>query len=94
MLKHAPTYHCAALRYFTGVCEFLAGIGLLVGIWFPLLATLAALLLIAIMLGALFSHTVRGKDPISELLPAAVFLILALIVLGAHWENLVTLLRA
>ncbi|GLV58766.1 hypothetical protein KDH_55960 [Dictyobacter sp. S3.2.2.5] len=71
-------------RYLTGVCEFLAGIGLLIGIWFPLLAVLAALLLCIIMLGALYSHRVRGKDPLSDLLPATVFLVLACIVLIAH----------
>lgn len=39
-------------RYLTGVCEFLAGIGLLIGLWFPLLAVLAALLLCIVMIGA------------------------------------------
>ncbi|GHO87868.1 DoxX family protein [Dictyobacter formicarum] len=79
-------------RYLTGVCELLAGIGLLIGLWFPLLAVLATLLLCIVMIGALYSHAIRGKDPLSDLLPATVFLILACIVLVAHGGYIVTLL--
>lgn len=64
-------------KYFTGVWEVLVGVGLLVGLWFPFLAALAALLLCVEMLIAIYSHLVRGKDALSELLPAVVFLLLA-----------------
>lgn len=64
-------------KYFTGVWEVLAGVGLLVGLWVPLLAALAALLLSVEMLVAIYSHLVRGKDALSEILPAAIFLLLA-----------------
>ena len=79
-------------KYFTGVCELLIGIGLLAGLWFPLLATNASLLLGVEMLVAIYSHLVRGKDALSEILPAVVFLILALVVLIAHRESLIGLL--
>jgi len=79
-------------RYFTGLCELLIGIGLLVGLFVPLLATLAAWLLSGEMLVAIYSHLVRGKDALSEILPAVVFLILALVVLIVHWEILTGLL--
>ncbi|SRR6266567_790055 len=75
-------------RYVTGIVEFLVGIGLLVGLWVPLLATLSALLLIVEMVVAIYSHLIRGKDPVSELLPAIVFLVLAVVVLATHWNSL------
>lgn len=68
-------------KYFTGVWELLVGIGFLVGLWFPRLAALAALLLCIEMLIAIYSHLVRGKDALSEILPAVVFLIPAVIIL-------------
>ena len=49
-------------RYVTGVVEVLVGIGLLVGLWFPGIAALAALVLIVEMVIAMYSHLVRGKD--------------------------------
>lgn len=76
-------------KYFTGVWELLVGIGLLVGLWLPFLAALAALLLCIEMLVAIYSHLVRGKDAPSEILPAMVFLLLALVVLAIHWSSLI-----
>ena len=64
-------------KYVTGVWELLVGIGFLVGLWFPRLAALTALLLCVEMLVATYSHLVRGKDALSEILPAVVFLLLA-----------------
>lgn len=78
-------------KYFTGVWELLVGIGMLVGLWVPLVAVLAALLLSVEMLVAIYSHLVRGKDALSELLPALVFLVLALGVLAVHWAIFVGL---
>jgi uncharacterized membrane protein YphA (DoxX/SURF4 family) len=73
-------------RYVTGVVELLVGIGLLVGLWLPWLAVLAALLLIVEMVVAIFSHLVRGKDPfVPDAVPAAVVLVMALVVLVLHW---------
>ncbi len=74
-------------KYLTGVCELLIGLGLLVGLWFPLLATLAAALLSIEMLVAIYSHLVRGKDKLSEILPAVVFLVLALVILALPQET-------
>src|ERR1700726_1413864 len=70
-------------RYVTGVWEVLAGVGLLVGVWLPWLAALAALLLAVEMLIAIYSHLVRGKDPfVPDAVPAAVVLVIALVVLA------------
>jgi uncharacterized membrane protein YphA (DoxX/SURF4 family) len=75
-------------KYFTGVWEMLVGIGFLIGLWVPLLAALAAVLLSVEMLAAIYSHLVRGKDALSEILPAVVFFLLAGAVLVVHWESL------
>lgn len=81
-------------RYMTGVVELLVGISLLVGLWFGWLAALAALLLVIEMVIAIASHLVRGHDPfVPEAVPAAVVLVLALVVLTFHWEALMALLR-
>ncbi|MDX1578264.1 MAG: DoxX family protein [Gemmatimonadota bacterium] len=39
-------------------------------------------LIIAIMIGALYSHLVKGKDPVAKWAPAAAMLILAAVLLG------------
>lgn len=81
-------------RYVTGVVEVLVGIGLLVGLWFPGIATLAALVLIVEMVIAMYSHLVRGKDSfVPDAVPATVFLVMALVVLAIHWGNLIALAR-
>ncbi len=73
---------------FTGGVELLTGLGMLLGFWLPVLVPLAALLLIATMIGALYTHRVRGKDPVQMLLPAAVVLVLAVIMVATHWSIL------
>jgi uncharacterized membrane protein YphA (DoxX/SURF4 family) len=78
-------------KYATGIWEVLVGLGLLVGIWFPLLTAIAALLLTIEMLVAIYSHLVRGKDALSEIIPAVVVLCMALIVLVSHWSSFGTL---
>jgi putative oxidoreductase len=81
-------------RYVTGVVEVLVGMGLLVGLWFPGIAALAALGLIVEMVIAIYSHLVRGKDAFMlDAVPATVFLVMALVVLMIHWENLVALAK-
>lgn len=66
--------------YFTGAVEVTGALGVLVGIFTPVLAVLGGLLLAATMAGALFTH-VRAKDSGSKMAPPAVLLILAIIVI-------------
>lgn len=66
--------------YFTGVVEVTGALGVLIGIFVPILALLGGLLLIATMIGALITH-VRVKDPASRMAPPAVLLVLAVIVI-------------
>ena len=66
--------------YFTGVVEVVGALGVLAGIFVPVLAFLGALLLGATMIGALFTH-VRVGDPASRMAPPAVLLVLAIVVI-------------
>ena len=67
----------------TGVLEIVAALGLIAGIWVPILATLGAALLICVMLGAVLTH-IRRKDAISHIAPAAVLLLLGVVLLAIH----------
>ncbi len=51
-------------RYLTGICEVSGAIGLLIGLVAPWLSFYAAVLLAAVMVGAILSHlTVLGGSP-------------------------------
>lgn len=62
-----------------GFFKLLFAAGLLAGIWFPLVAQLAALGLAALMLGAVAMHF-KVKDPIKRALPAFLMLVMSLLV--------------
>jgi len=49
-------------RAFTGLVEVIGAVGMIIGIWYPLISTLAGILLGIIMLGAIITH-IRVKDP-------------------------------
>lgn len=66
------------VRVATGAVEALAGALLLIGIVVPAVAITGVLLVIAVMLGALLTHA-RADDPIGQWIPAAVLLVLALV---------------
>ena len=57
--------------------EFLGSLGLLVGIWIPILGVLAALGLTVYFLGAIIAH-VRAKQGFAEALPSVGLSVLAL----------------
>jgi putative oxidoreductase len=67
-----------AVRVATGAVELLAGALLLLGLAVTAVAITGALLVIATMVGALFTHR-RAADPVGASLPAAVLLALALV---------------
>jgi uncharacterized membrane protein YphA (DoxX/SURF4 family) len=67
-------------RLVTGGLELLAGVALLVGLAVqPLLPLGGSVLAAVVLVGALGSH-LRAGDPASEMVPAAVLLVLALVV--------------
>jgi uncharacterized membrane protein YphA (DoxX/SURF4 family) len=65
--------------YFTGALEIVAALGVLAGIFVPILAVLSGLLIAAVMIGAISTH-VRMKDPGSRIAPPLVLLALAIVV--------------
>ena len=62
-----------------GIVEVLGALGLLIGIWVPILGQLAAIGFVLYFLGAMIAH-VRAKDPMKDMAPALVLLILSIIV--------------
>jgi putative oxidoreductase len=66
------------VRTATGALEVFTGLLLLVGIVVPALAVTGSLQVIAIMIGALFTHQ-RAHDPIAMWVPPAVLLVLDLV---------------
>ncbi len=62
-----------------GIVEVLGALGLLVGIWIPILGLLAAIGFVLYFLGALIKH-VRAKDAAKDVAPAVVLLVLSIIV--------------
>ena len=63
----------------TALVEIVGGAGLLAGLKYPRLATLAGLWLAATMVGAIVAH-LRVGDPATDAIAAAVLLVLALTV--------------
>ena len=63
----------------TALVEIVGAAGMLVGIKFPRLAAPAGLWIAALMGGALGAH-LRAGDPFTSMMPAAVYLVLALVV--------------
>jgi uncharacterized membrane protein YphA (DoxX/SURF4 family) len=63
--------------YLIGTLKVLCALALLVGIWFPLLATLGGAGLAVLMAGA-FSMHLKVKDPFSKSIPALAMLAMSL----------------
>ena len=61
------------------VIEILGALGLLLGIWIPILGLLAALGFVVYFLGAVVAH-VRKRQPIKDMAPATILLVLSILV--------------
>ena len=72
-------------RIVTGIVEVIGGAAVIIGIWYPVIATLAGLWLGITMLGALFTH-IRVKDPGKIAAPSIILLILAVAVAVLNWK--------
>ena len=70
-------------RVVTGSVEVSGALGMLVGIFRPVVAPFAGLFLTATMVGALATH-LRIKDPVGKMAPPAMLLVLSTTVLVAH----------
>jgi uncharacterized membrane protein YphA (DoxX/SURF4 family) len=74
-------------RSVTGAVEVVGGVGMLAGIGLRWLGPLAGLWLTATMLGAVLTH-VRAHESVGKMAPAAVLLVLALVVVVLGWPSL------
>ncbi|CAN5635408.1 hypothetical protein BH24ACT21_BH24ACT21_06160 [soil metagenome] len=63
----------------TALVEIVGAAGMFIGIKFPRLALPAGLWIAALMVGALIAH-LRVGDPFTNMIPAAAYLLLALVV--------------
>jgi putative oxidoreductase len=74
-------------RIVTGIVELVGAIGMIVGIWYPMVAHLAGVWLGITMLVAVITH-IRAKDPAKMVLfPAILFVLNALVAL-LQWHGL------
>ncbi len=71
------------LRTAVGAAKISLATLLVAAIWYPALALLPALLMAALMAGALWAHF-NVRDPLKEYLPALGLLALSLFVAGVH----------
>ncbi|HDR7915128.1 TPA: DoxX family protein [Bacillus wiedmannii] len=78
-------------RIATGWIALTGVVGLIFGFWNEVILVLAALWIACIMLGAVLFH-IRVKDSIGKMMPAAVLMILALIVAFVHSSAVIELL--
>ena len=69
----------------TALVEIVGGAGMLVGLQYPRLATLAGLWLATTMVGAIVAH-LRVGDPPADAIAAAVLLVLALTAAALRWH--------
>ena len=74
-------------RVVTGALEVLGGLGLLIGIWFPLLAALASAGLTLVMLGAVFTQ-VRTRESWQKVAFPLLVGLLAVVVAVSYWPTL------
>ncbi len=65
-------------NFLTGAFEIVGAIGMLIGIWYPMAALLAGLLLGGTMLVAALTLIVLARDPFKKAIPALVLFVLSL----------------
>ncbi|MBF7029981.1 DoxX family protein [Staphylococcus kloosii] len=64
----------------TGSIELIGALGMLIGIWFPIVAIIAGLLIFGTMLVAALTLIFIAKDPIKKSVPAMILCILSIVV--------------
>jgi uncharacterized membrane protein YphA (DoxX/SURF4 family) len=77
-------------RVATGFIALAGVVGLIIGFWNEGVLALAALWLACIMLGAVLFH-IRSRDPIGKMIPAAMLMILTLVLASLHFSAMTDL---
>lgn len=65
-------------NFLTGAFEIVGAIGMLIGIWIPVIALWAGVLLAGTMLAAALTLIVLARDPFKKAIPALVLFVLSL----------------
>lgn len=74
-------------RNFIRVSKLTAGALMIAGIWLPILAVIAGVVLAVLMAGAVTMH-LKVKDPLYKALPSSTFLILSILVAYFQWDRM------
>ena len=71
-------------RVVTGQVELVGATGLIMGIWFPMVAVAALILLMATMIGAVYTDLFRGDRPKAVLQATLLSMVVVVAVFGHH----------
>jgi uncharacterized membrane protein YphA (DoxX/SURF4 family) len=77
-----------SFRPIVGIVEIIGALGILAGVAVHWVAAVAAIGLVGVMLGALLTH-IRSRDAVQNVVPPAVLLCVAAIVVALRWSSLV-----
>lgn len=79
--------YSAGFRIFTGVVEIVAAVLLIAGIWNEVLAAIGGFLVVATMIGAIFTH-IKIQDKLKDMTMPIILLVLGAIVLALNYSSL------
>lgn len=79
--------YSAGFRIFTGVVEVAAAVLLIAGIWNGTLAAIGSFLVVATMIGAIFTH-IKIQDKLKDMMMPIILLVLGAIVLALNYSSL------
>ncbi len=79
--------YSAGFRIFTGVVEIVAAVLLIAGIWNEVLAAIGGFLVVATMIGAIFTH-IKIQDKLKDMMMPIILLVLGAIVLALNYSSL------
>lgn len=79
--------YSAGFRIFTGTVEIVAAALLIAGVWNETLAAIGGLLVVATMIGAIFTH-IKIKDTLKGMAMPIMLLVIGGIVLGLNYSTL------
>ncbi|MGX2962089.1 DoxX family protein (plasmid) [Peribacillus sp. JNUCC 23] len=79
--------YSAGFRIFTGALEIVAAVLLIAGIWNGTLAAIGSFLVVATMIGAIFTH-IKIQDKLKDMMMPIILLVLGAIVLVLNYSSL------
>lgn len=79
--------YSTGFRIFTGAVEIVAAVLLIAGIWNETLTAIGSFLVVATMIGAIFTH-IKMKDTVKGMMMPIVLLVVGAIVLGFSYSSI------